>query len=460
VANSTTAFAETLLAAEGEYNAAAVARTALMERVYMDVDTEAARIGKTVDVYYPDVAPLKDIGANTPTPSPIAPNYIPMVFQNHPVGAIQVQDYEQFQTATAIAKKFLDPLYKRSREYLNGQIAGLINASNFNYNAPVIGATNTEVLVADQLNAWSNLADNKAPMDDQTDLTLAVHNRVMAKMFQDSNWTQENIVSAQIALAARTTGKLANAYNFDVAWDQQMPSASGTILYGKVAPVNGSATVAGISTAFTSQLTAGSSYIVFGSDPTKTKYLVSAIASDTSLTIGSSYAGATPVQTYTSARTLTVLAGTVTSTNASAAVTGSGTSFTTAGPNGGSLVGSWLIFSNDTTATPYQVLSVASNTALTLATNYTGTGGAGQTAQVQWFSCLAFHRYSIACALRPVATPDSAQRVVDVVYINLRGIPLRVMRSYVHIYMAEFVTVDFGYALQAVRPEWAQLIQV
>lgn len=459
MSNTITAFLETLVAAEGEYNKAAVGTTSLIDRVYQDLGTEAARIGKTVDVYYPDIAPFKDIGANAPTPTPIAPNYVPVVFQNHPCGGISVADYEQYQTATAVANKFLDPLYKRAKEYLNGAIASLINPTNFAANAPVYGSTAQEVLVTDQLNAWGALADNKAPMEDPNDLTLAVHNRVMQKMFGDAAWTQENIVSAEITRMAREQGKLANAYNFRVAYDQQMPTASGTILYGQVQPTNGSTTVTGTATAFTTQLTAGSSYLVFGCDPTKTQYKVSAIASDTSLTLSSSYAGSTPAST-TTARMITVCAGTVAVTNGSATVTGTSTAFTTAGPSGGSLAGSWLIFSNDTTQTPYQVLSVASNTSLTLATNYAGSTASGLTAQVQWFTCLAFHRYSIAVALRPIYTPPSALKSAEVVYLNLRGIPLRVIRSWQHIYMQEWITVDFGYAMAAVRPQWAQLIQV
>lgn len=459
MANTITAFLETLLAAEGEYNKAAVGRLSLLDRVYKDVGTEAARVGKTIDVYYPDVTPFKDIGVNAPVPSPISPNYIPMVFQNHPCGGIAVADFEQFQTAAEIANKFLDPLHKRAQEYLNGQIAGLITAANFASNAPIFGSVAQEVQVADQLNAWSNLADNKCPLEDPNDLTLCVHNAVMRKMFGDSAWVQENIVSAQVAMAARTAGKLANAYSFEVAWDQQMPTASGTILYGRVQPTNGSATVTGLSTAFTAQLTAGSSYLVFGSDPTKTQYKVSAIASDTSLTLASNYAGATPANA-TSARMITVLAGTLAVTSGSAAVTGTSTSFTTAGPGGGSLAGSWIIVSNDATQTPYQVLSVASDTSLTLASNYAGSTASSLTGTVQWYACLAFHRYAIGLALRPIATPESARRNAEVVYLNLRGIPLRVIRSWQHIYMQEWITVDFGYALQAVRPQWAQLIQV
>jgi hypothetical protein len=453
MANTVSAFFETLLAAEGEYNAAAVGQTALLDQCYLDIGTDAARVGKTVDVYYPDIGPLKDIGANSPTPQPIAPNYVPLVFQNHPCGAIQVQDYEQWQTATEIATKFLDPIYKRAREYLNGQIAALVNGAKFSSNAPIIGSTAQEVLVADQLAAWDALADAKTPMESPDDLALLVHNRVMRKMFGDSAWVQENIVGAAIAEKARTQAKLANAYNFRPVWDQQMPTASGSIIYGQVQPTNGSATVTGTNTAFTTDLSVGN-YLTFGSDGTSTQYKISAIASDTSLTLTSNFAGATPAHP-TTARRITVLAGTVAVTNGSATVTGTTTAFTTA-----LTVGQWLVFSNDATKTAYQVTAIASDTSLTLGANYAGSTASGLTATVQSYTCLAMHRYSIACALRPIATPATAKRVADVVYLNLRGIPLRVMRSYVHIYMAEFVTVDFGYALDVIRPQYGVIINV
>ena len=78
---------------------------------------------------------------------------------------------------------------------------------------------------------------------------------------------------------------------------------------------------------------------------------------------------------------------------------------------------------------------------------------------VQSFTNLALHEYAIALALRPIATPDEARNVVDVSYIDLMGIPLRVMVSYVHIYQALFVTVDFGYALGVIRPDFGVIIQ-
>lgn len=63
----------------------------------------------------------------------------------------------------------------------------------------------------------------------------------------------------------------------------------------------------------------------------------------------------------------TALAGTVGLTNASSAVTGVGTAFTTA-----LAVNQWLVFASDPTLTPYQVHAIGNDTGLTLASNYLG----------------------------------------------------------------------------------------
>jgi hypothetical protein len=451
MANSLAAFAETLLAASGEYNEAKVAQTELLDCVHKDISTEAARIGKTVDVYFPDVGPMQNVGNGILTPRSVSPNYISLVFQNRVGAALQFQDFEQWQTATDLAQKFFDPLYKRAREYLNGQLTALATTSNFSSNAPINGSKFQEVQVTDSTNAWSVLADQKVPMRDSSKMHLAVHNAVYRNMIGDTAWTQESLVGIAIAQQARETGKLANTFNFTPVWDQQMPSASGTIIYGQVQPASSSSTVTGTATAFTTDLTAGSSYITFGCDSTATQYLVTAIASDTSLTLSTNYTGVVPA-TPTTARRITNLTGTVT-TNGTTAVVGSSTLFTTQ-----LTAGQWLQFSNDTTKTAYQIASITDATHLTLSTAATNTNASGLTATVQSYQSLAFHEYAIALALRPIFTPPEAKDVVQVMYMDLQGIPIRVMVSYQHIYQALYVTVDYGYALAVIRPDFGVLI--
>ena len=460
MANNFAAFFETLVAGADEYNKAKVGRTALLNSVYKDVKPEAARIGKTVDVYFPDIGPLQAINNGILTGTSVTPNYIPLVFQTRAGAALQFQDFEQWQTAVDLAQKFFDPLYKRAKEYLNGQIAALVTTSNFNANAPIIGALQGEVGVADQLNAWGTLSDQKVPLEDSEKLSLLVHNRVYQKMLGDAGWVQESLVSATIAAAARETADLAHAFNFQPKWDQQMPTASGSILYGQVTLTSASATVTGLNTNFTTAGTGGvpltGFYLVFGNDPTKTQYKVTAVASDTSLTLNNVIPTTLVASgtVTTTARLITLVSGTCATVAGSTTVTNS--NFTAAN------IGQWLQFAtgiNAATSGNFYQITATSGTTCTVATPIQTVDAGTMYATIQSYTNLALHEYAIALALRPIATPDEARNVVDVSYIDLMGIPLRVMVSYVHIYQALFVTVDFGYALGVIRPDFGVIIQ-
>ena len=160
---------------------------------------------------------------------------------------------------------------------------------------------------------------------------------------------------------------------------------------------------------------------------------------------------------------ITRLAGTVAISNAGV-ITGTSTQFQTGTP--ALTPGQWISIAGDTNAGSqlYQVATITSATAGTVVGTAAGTGWPTTSistgaATVQSYTNLALHEYAIALALRPIATPDEARNVVDVSYIDLMGIPLRVMVSYVHIYQALFVTVDFGYALGVIRPDFGVIIQ-
>lgn len=450
MANDFTAFHETLLAGAAEYNESKKGRTALLDCVYKDIKPEAARVGKTVDVYFPDVSPMSAIDNGQLTSESVSPNYIPLVFQKRIGKALQFQDFEQWQTATDISEKFFKPLYNRAAEYLNGQIAALINTTNFNSNAPIIGATRQEVKVADQLAAWDALADQKVPLEDRESLNLLVHNNVYRTMMGDSEWMQESIVGATIAAAVRNDAKIEHAFNFTPRWDQQMPCSTGTVVYGQVAVTNGSTAVTGLNTAFTTDLTTAHK-IIFGNDPTRTAYGISSIASNEALTLSGAYSGATAT---TTARKVTVLAGTV-AIATTGVVTGTSTAFTTA-----LSVGDWITVAGDTNtgAKYYQIATISSNTAATVVTA-PAIAISTAAATVYSYTNLALHKYAIALALRPIATPPQAAKAVDVSYVDVQGIPLRVIVSWQHTYQALFVTVDFGYALGVIRPDFGVIIK-
>ena len=266
-------------------------------------------------------------------------------------------------------------------------------------------------------------------------------------------------------------------------------------LAGTVALKNGAAAVTGTGTNFTAALKVNQ-WVVFASDSTQTPYQISAIASDTSLTLISSFTGATTAGTTaivltdptafnlivanlvdgtvesfpnvslngnqknyiaavvndpdtgsqlvrvqvaspapTTAPTVTgivgtsltlfavnnalaggALAGTVALKNGTVAVTGTGTNFTAA-----LKVNQWVVFASDPTQTPYQVSAIASDTSLTLASNFTGATTASTTARV--WNTVATQDYGVQLSVSSPAIAPSPLPITVKVFSKNASLP-------------------------------------
>lgn len=304
--NTVTAFMERLTAAAGDYNKAKVGRLGLLGAVYNDVRPDVARQGQTIRVYFPDVSAYTDQANSDWNPEDLNPGYVDMTWGQRPGKAVLVRDFEQFQTATDILDQFVDPNYKRACEYANGQIAALLTTTNFNAYSPLQSSKPAQIPKGTAGQAWRVLTGGKVPLADGQG-SLVYHPDVQANMAADSAWTQESVVGAAIAANAfANTGENGPAdviYSFKRRPDQQMPVGVTANLTGTVALTNGSATVTGTSTTFTTQAPVGS---VLRFDGGTVGYMVDSVASDTSLTLSQLYGGATITgknyvrQTYTS----------------------------------------------------------------------------------------------------------------------------------------------------------------
>ena len=81
------------------------------------------------------------------------------------------------------------------------------------------------------------------------------------------------------------------------------------------------------------------------------------------------------------------------------------------------------------------------------------------TAPARTFEGVLMHRWAVALATRPIATPET--NVVEVTTIDFHGIPLRVMLGYnQYPKLGWVVTIDAGYALKVVREYMAQLYTI
>lgn len=120
------------------------------------------------------------------------------------------------------------------------------------------------------------------------------------------------------------------------------------------------------------------------------------------------------------------LTGTISVTNGSASVTGSGTNFT-----GQLAVGDMVRVDAD--GNWYKVLSIGSNTALTLTANYTGTTASGQAASKDALS---------AAQTDLQAPPNKMRKAMDATYPQVSGASI--------IFQATLATTDANYAINEV----------
>jgi hypothetical protein len=143
------------------------------------------------------------------------------------------------------------------------------------------------------------------------------------------------------------------------------------------------------------------------------------------------------------------LTGTVTVANGSAAVVGVTSAFTTQAP-----VGSWVQFGTDTVS--YRVQAVADDTHLTLTQPYGGSLTGGLSYKRVTYTAIAMHKYAICLALRPLELINDSH--ITSRLIMLKGIPVRVMYSYVHQKAAWMLTADYAMVAAVMRPSFGVVI--
>lgn len=145
----------------------------------------------------------------------------------------------------------------------------------------------------------------------------------------------------------------------------------------------------------------------------------------------------------------TAISGTATTTTGSQTITGSSTTFTSQ-----ATAGSWLTFGTDTAS--YRVASVASDTSLTLTQQYQGTGTSGVAMKRTTYTNVAMHRYAMALAVRPLELVNDGH--IHSRLLMMRGLPFRVMLSYVHQKGGWMLTMDYGMVAKVIRPDFGIVV--
>lgn len=398
MANQITAFLERLTAAQGPYNEAKVGELSAMDSVYVDFKAEAGRQGQTIRAYYPDLLPFTDQAANDWNPDPLNTNYVDVALGQRPGKAIIIRDFEQFQTNTDIIEQYLDPFYKRALEYANGAIFAQVNTTNFNTTAT---------------QAASGIYPSYVPITTAPS-TIDVGSARLAWNLFKRNKIPTNPADLSILYHPDVH---ANTL-IDPAWSQEN-LVSAVISQGAR---NDAAEDGMANQAFRF----------------KRRHDVQAPTSTSS-----------------------TLTGTVTVANGSTTVTGSSTLFTTQVANGPSSISAnpgqvgWVNFIGDSPLVAYP-MQVNSATSGTLLQAYQGSQTSGVSINKVSYTGLALHRYAMVLAVRPLELVNTGGVVSRL--MMLKGIPIRVMLSYVHIKGGWMLTADYGMVAKVVRPDFGVIL--
>ncbi len=115
----------------------------------------------------------------------------------------------------------------------------------------------------------------------------------------------------------------------------------------------------------------------------------------------------------------------------------------------------WVQFTGDSPLVSYP-MRVTSDTAGVLLQAYGGSQTSGVAYKRVTFTGLALHRYAIALAVRPLELVNTGGVTSRI--IMLRGLPIRVMLSYVHIKGGWMLTADYGMVAKVIRPDFGIIL--
>lgn len=290
MANTVSAFYQTLVCAATEAAATLVGQTKFLDWVYKDIRSDSGALGQTIDVPLPgnSGSAITDVGLNDFTLNDISYGNVPIVFNKHPGGGFIVRSFEQYNSPQDIRQGFLDSYIKAVAESANATLAALVTTANFP-NYPIITSGTPGIIDSSSITqAMGYLANAKIPVTDLGNFYLGVNPFPYFQMAGSTFWSAESQIGYQIATEVRKRAMLGQQFGAEIDYDQQMP-VTDTAFTGTAALTNGSANVVGTSTTFTN-LKVGQ-FIRFGTDTIP--YQVAVITDATHITLGSAYVGTT-----------------------------------------------------------------------------------------------------------------------------------------------------------------------
>lgn len=259
--NSVTSFYQTVVAGVQDACRLLVPAWGMMQSIFYDFRPEEAALGQTLNIAIPNdpTANVADMGAGDMVLQDIGFSTVPIVFNEHPVFAYVVRDFEQFNSPAEIRRVFADAAIKGLHNFINTQIVGLINTTNFTTNQtsggtlPFVasggtfyactgGSTSGHCMSMTELTTvlQKQLALKNVPVLDPDNMSVVLHPDAYFKMMDatptlgttapkyDPSFTQALIAGERIAEQTRREGYTTPLSGTSPRLDQQMPTTSTT----------------------------------------------------------------------------------------------------------------------------------------------------------------------------------------------------------------------------------------
>lgn len=234
MANSTTGFFETLVAAAAD-SAAEMStkyKNEMVDSVYYGFQpVHNAAIGQTISILIPNVdeGNVVNIGAGDIQITDTSHTNVTLTLNTKFSDAFIVRGFDQMRTPKDIRTTFLDARMEEVLRKYNRALCNLVTTTNFNtYSSITAGA---DVFTRSHLaEAWNNLAGAGVPTDDPENLFFITHNKPYSNMLNESSLVQESIVGINAAEASRQ-GKFLSQFGAQLKYDQHFPQPSAGATY-------------------------------------------------------------------------------------------------------------------------------------------------------------------------------------------------------------------------------------
>lgn len=196
----------------------------LMNSVYRDLKTtEFGSSGQSVDIVFPGALTAANDASTVQAYQDVTTSVKTVTLTLMPAVNVRIKHWDKVRTDADIENMILLPARQAIRAYVNGQIASLITANNFDSYTPIASATAKTLTLGQLRDARANLRNAGVPVDEVGKMAVVCHGTVYENTLFSDNFTRADIVGPARAEDLRASGQIMPSFATRFFADGQMP---------------------------------------------------------------------------------------------------------------------------------------------------------------------------------------------------------------------------------------------